>query len=408
MLVLSAPPSAALPGEASGILMATRSLGSGAPGKPAKTEGPAAFKESAAPEGEAPVSEKEPAVFSGENVIGVEVSKALTLSDIIGKVSDRKIVYAGERHDRYEDHLVQYEIIKALSKSGKIAIGMEMFQKPFQKALDDYIEGRTNEREFLKASQYFKRWGFDYNLYKDILRFAREEKIPVVALNIRKEIVEKVSKKGIDALSEEDKKELPVSMDMTDEDYKRRIKESFERHASKDEMNFDYFYQAQLTWDETMAETIDGYMKANPDRRMVVMAGQGHLAFGSGIPGRAFRRNGLDYSIIISDENIEKDIADFVLYPKAAKGPSAPRLGVILRDEDNRVKIVGFAHDSSAEKAGLREDDVIEAVDAETVGSADDVRIALFYKKQGDTVTVDVLRKRFLFGDRKLRFEVSL
>ena len=59
---------------------------------------------------------------------------------------------------------------------------MEMFQRPFQKVLDDYIGGKIDEAEFLKGTEYFKRWGFDYQLYRPILLFARSEKIPVVAL----------------------------------------------------------------------------------------------------------------------------------------------------------------------------------------------------------------------------------
>jgi uncharacterized iron-regulated protein len=33
---------------------------------------------------------------------------------------------------------------------------MEMFQRPFQKTLDDYIKGAIDEREFLKNTEYFK------------------------------------------------------------------------------------------------------------------------------------------------------------------------------------------------------------------------------------------------------------
>jgi uncharacterized iron-regulated protein len=354
-------------------------------------------------------SERGSVMPMGETVMGVEVSQALTLADVISRVSDRKIVYAGERHDQYEDHLVQIETIRALfAKNGKIAIGMEMFQKPFQKALDGYIEGTMDEREFLKVSEYFKRWGFDYNLYKDILRFARDEKIPVVALNIQKEIVDKVSKKGMDSLSEEEKKELPESMDMTDEDYERRLKEVFKTHAGAEEMDFLHFYQSQIIWDETMAQGIDDYLKMNPDRQMVVLAGQGHLTFGSGIPKRVSRRNGLDYSVIINDGSVEKGIADFVLYSKPAKAPTSPKLGVILKNEDGRVKVVGVAEKSVAGKAGLEKNDIIVSLDDETISGPDDVRIVLFYKKPGDTVTVTVLRKRFLFGEKQLRFEVTL
>lgn len=353
--------------------------------------------------------EQEVVMSFEKTVLGVEVTKAIPIAEVIGKVSDKRIVYAGEHHDEYEDHLVQLEIIKGLFAGNKtISIGMEMFQTPFQKALDDYIAGKMNEREFLKASEYFKRWGFDYNLYKDILRFAREKKIPLVALNMRKEIVDKVSKNGMASLSEEEKKELPRTMDMTDEDYKKRLREVFETHPDSEDLSFENFYQSQIIWDETMAQSVDDYLGNNPDRQMVVMAGEGHISHGSGIPKRTFRRNGLDYAVVLCNTSVEKDIADFVIYPKAEKAPSTPKLGVVLKDDNGRVKILGFAEKSVAEKAGLEIDDAIVSLDGEKVGDADDVRIFLLYKKQGDAVAVNILRKRFLFGERELRFEVTL
>jgi len=344
-----------------------------------------------------------------ETITGVRTSAAMNLADIVGNVSDRKIVYLGEQHDKYEHHVAQLEAIRELYvKNRKIAIGMEMFQRPFQKALDDYIGGKIEEREFLKSSEYFKRWGFDYNLYKDILRFAREEKLPVVALNMRSEIVEKVSKKGIDSLTEEEKKELPETMDMADEDYRQRLKEVFDRHEAAAGMDFFNFYQSQIIWDETMARSIDEYLRKNPDRQMVVLAGGGHLAFGSGIPKRAFRRNGLEYAILLNDDSVEKKIADYILFPQPLTAVKAPKLMALLKKEDNRVRIIGFGEHSVAQKAGLQKDDIIVALDGEKVSSVEEMQLFLFYKKRGDSITVTVLRKRFLFGERELRIEVTL
>ncbi len=139
----------------------------------------------------------------------------------------------GEYHDRFAHHNVQLQVIKSLhQKDPKLAIGMEMFQRPFQKTLDDYLGGAIDEREFLKQSEYFKRWVFDYNLYKPILDYARAEKIPVVALNLTREIVEKVSKSGMDALSDDEKKALPLQMDFSDDDYRGRLKQVFSQHKS--------------------------------------------------------------------------------------------------------------------------------------------------------------------------------
>jgi aminopeptidase N len=344
-----------------------------------------------------------------EPISGVETTTTVTLNDIVNKIADKKIVYVGEQHDKYEHHLAQLEIIKGLyKKNSQLAIGMEMFQRPSQKALDDYIEGRIEEREFLKSSEYFKIWGLDYHYYRDILQFARDEKIPVVALNIRKEIVNKVSKNGMDSLSREEKKELPDSMDMTDEGYRERLKEVFHGHEGGEGRSFDQFYQSQIIWDEIMAQSIDEYLRKNPDRRMVVIVGGGHLAFSSGIPKRTFRRNRLDYAVVLNAETVEKGIADFVLFPEPVKITPAPKLMVVLKEDEGKVKIIGFSEESISEKAGLRNEDVIVSLDGTEIHTVEDIKIVLFYKKPGDVMKVKVLRKRLFFGEREMLFDVTL
>ncbi|BCB96363.1 hypothetical protein JZK55_12850 [Dissulfurispira thermophila] len=348
-------------------------------------------------------------VENKEQALAIDVSTIKTLSEIIEAVSSKKIVYIGEYHDRFAHHNVQLEVIKGLHKKNKkIAIGMEMFQRPFQKVLDDYIAGMINEKEFLKKSEYFKRWGFDYNLYKPILDFAVQEKIPVVALNIQREIVDKVSRSGIDSLSEAEKKEIPMEMDFSDGEYRDRIREVFLRHDNSGGKNFDFFYQSQILWDETMSMSIDEFIRKNPDYQMVVLAGGGHIQYGSGIPKRTFRRNRYDYSIILNDVDIEKDIAHYIVFPKHLDGVISPKLMVLLKEVHGVVSIDDFSENSVSEKAGLKKGDIIISLDNVAIKSVDDVRIHLFYKKKGDTVRVKVLRKRFLFGDKEMEFDVIL
>lgn len=344
-----------------------------------------------------------------EHATAIDVSAIKTLSEVIESVSGKKIIYVGEYHDRFAHHNVQLEVIKGLyKKNKKIAIGMEMFQRPFQKSLDDYIAGRIDEREFLKRSEYFKRWGFDYNLYKPILDFARQEKIAVVALNVQREIVDKVSMGGIDSLSEAEKREIPSQMDFSDNEYRDRLREVFLRHNSSGEKKFDFFYQSQILWDETMSMSVDEFLRKNPDYRMVVLAGGGHIQYGSGIPKRTFRRNSYDYAIILNDVDIERDIANYIIFPKPMDGMTSPKLMVSLREIDGVVSIEGFPENSVSEKARLKEGDIIISLDNIAIKSVDDARIHLFYKKKGDTVKVKVLRKRFLFGDKEMEFDVIL
>ena len=214
-----------------------------------------------------------------------------------------------------------------------------------------------------------------------ILQFARAEKIPVVALNVQTEIVEKVARSGLESLTEEEKKSIPSQMDFSDETYRDRLQKIFQEHKNFQGENFDFFCQAQILWDETMAESIDSFFKKNPEYQMVVLAGSGHLAFGSGIPKRAARRNGYDYAVLLNDIDLEKDIADYILYPGTIPLEGSPKLGVFLEEEKGQVLIQRFSPESVAEKAGMQKGDIILSLDQTPIHTVDEARLEILLRK---------------------------
>jgi aminopeptidase N len=343
-----------------------------------------------------------------ETGVGVDVSTLTSLPAIMERAAGKKIIYVGEAHDRFSNHIMELEVIKDLHRRGKkIAIGMEMFQRPFQKVLDDYVAGRIDEKEFLKGSEYFTRWAFDYSLYRPILLFARSEKIPVVALNQKREIVDKVFRNGLESLSEDEKKTIPQDMDFTDEAYRERLKRVFHRHEGLQPDRFDFFYQAQVLWDETMAESVDLFLKIDESYQMVVLAGQGHIAYGSGIPKRTVRRNGYEYSTILVDADLETGVADFVLFPGTMPGGRAPLLQVQLKESSGKVSIEDFPESSVSKKAGMKVGDTILSVNAVPIHAVEDLKIELLSRTKGDKARIRVLRKGF-FGTREIDFDVIL
>ncbi len=347
-------------------------------------------------------------VLRGTDTPAVDLSGLRSLSEVIAAAAGKKIVYVGEQHDQFAHHRVQLQVAEGLyRRHPKLAIGMEMFQRPSQQALDDYVAGLTTEKEFLKASEYFDRWGMNYNLYKPILDFARKHRLPVVALNTPRELTRKVGRQGLAALTDEEKKRIPQELDFSDNAYRARLKTVFDRHQ-QGSGNFEYFHQAQILWDETMAEGIDRFLRSNPDHQMLIVVGGGHLTFGSGIPSRAFRRNGYDYAVILNDTDVEPGIADYIVYPSPMQTVSAPKLMVMLSEEGDTVRISGFPEDSVSRDAGLRVGDLLTALDNVPVTSVADIKIALFYKNPEETVRVRVQRKRFLGTSRTVEFDVTL
>jgi len=249
---------------------------------------------------------------------------------VLADLTQAQVVYLGETHDRQADHDGQREIIGALWEDNpKLAIGMEMFQRPFQGAIDRYLAGDIDETELQAQTEYAQRWGFDWELYAPFLRFAQEKNLPVLALNAPTELTRKVAQQGLASLTAADQRYVPAPEDIDTRDpaYRAFLAAVFQSHAHGhgqpgagsgsaasgaapgQETGFDRFVAAQVLWDETMAAAIAEFLRANPDYRVVVLTGQGHVIYGYGIPSRVQRRLGPDLvqrTVLINpDESLE-------------------------------------------------------------------------------------------------------
>jgi uncharacterized iron-regulated protein len=343
----------------------------------------------------------------------IDLSSLGDLDGLIDDLADERVVFIGETHDRYEDHLNQLAIIRGLHQRGeRLAIGMEFFQQPFQPQLDAYVEGRLDEEALLRETEYFERWRFDYRLYRPILRYAREHRIPLIALNIRREITDKVGDGGLAALGPEEADEIPQEIDRADPDYEAHLRSIFEMHPQGKEADFEHFLEVQLLWDEGMAERAAEWLAANPQSTLVVLAGSGHLEHGRGIPNRLQRRLPVPSAIVLSgrDRPVAPGIADYLLYPQPVSLPETGLLGVMLDTgaPGEGVAVQGFAPNSGAKEAGVEEGDRIVGVAGAPITSYADIRIALMDSRPGQQLPVEVMRDPLVGGPRRLTFEVEL
>jgi uncharacterized iron-regulated protein len=309
-------------------------------------------------------------------------------------------VWIGENHDRYDNHLAELDIIRRLNEqeSGHWAIGVEFIQRQFQPVLDSYLAGTITERDFLNKTEYFDRWGFDYRLYRPIFLYAKENHVPMVALNAETELSEKVGKVGLNGLSNTDRNRLPRNIDKSDSAYRDRLNVIFQKHPDATKGNFDHFLEAQLTWDETMAESAANYLNNHPDKAIVVLAGGEHIAFGSGIPNRMRRRIPALKSAILSldrEPDRVKSAADYFVVATKMDLPAAARMGVVMDDRSHGVVVKQLTPGGAAGQAGVKAKDRIIAVDGEPVHSMADVRVLLFDKTPGQRVSLQVQRKHW-------------
>ncbi len=333
--------------------------------------------------------------YSGS--LALELSSVVDTAAFVAKIADKRVIYVGEKHDRYEQHLNQLAVIKGLyAQNPNMAIGLEQFQRPFQHVLDDFVARRIDTVTMLKQSEWFVRWRFDYRLYAPILDFARQEGIPLLALNADKDITQQISESGLWSLSADQRLQIAQDIDRSDKDYIESLNQVFRLHPGWEKKNFDRFVDVQLVWDETMAETVVDYLKSYPKRRVVVLAGSGHIAYRSGIPDRVARRMEVAQVTVIQDvqsaTELTTNIADWILMPEPKTLPPSGKMGIIMTDESRGVRIEDVVASSGAEQAGLQSGDVIVGMNEKTITDTSDVRIQLYEKSPGDTVKVQVLR----------------
>lgn len=226
---------------------------------------------------------------------GQEISKELLFDDL----AQAQIIFIGELHGHEGHHRMQLDIIRALQERGApLAIGLEMFQQDYQGALDKWVAREMEEANFVMV--YQQNWSM-WPQYRPIYLFARERGIPMVGLNLPREITRQVSRQGFNSLSQEQRRDLEGISCRVDPAYMEFIRRALGGHGHNMQ-NFTYFCEAQLLWDAVMARNLMRYFEENPDHQVVVLAGSGH-SWRHGIPFQLKQLGGanISYRVVLPE-----------------------------------------------------------------------------------------------------------
>jgi len=99
------------------------------------------------------------------SALGPSGLQPLPIKTLISDLALRSVVLLGERHDSAEHHRWQLQVITALHAARTdMVIGLEMFPRAAQPALDRWIAGAVSEAEFLRESGWREVWQMDPQL----------------------------------------------------------------------------------------------------------------------------------------------------------------------------------------------------------------------------------------------------
>lgn len=286
-------------------------------------------------------------VFAGD---GTPVS----LEHIVDAMAEVEVVFIGETHDDPTAHHLEFELLRLANErygiastdddAGRpIALSLEFFQRDVQLILDEYLAGLINEDRFLDASRPWPRYETDY---RQLVEYAKEENLPVVAANAPARYANRAARLGresLEELSSAAKATLPplpygeasrayldqfvqVMMDVQAQERQRcgvPIPESDEAGAAHQPTSAHSHtgsgFDGQVLWDAAMAYSVSEHLVREPNALVLHMVGSFHVARGTGTPEHLVRYRPGSSSLIVVIRPVE-DVLTFEAAPSGTWG----------------------------------------------------------------------------------------
>jgi len=334
-----------------------------------------------------PSTRANPAELRIGDVLETATGKVITMDQLIDILSKVSIVYTGETHTSAEDHSVQLAILQQLSRGGRcVELAMEMFPVSAQPVLDKYIHGGMSEEEFLKEVEWEQTWGFPYSLYRGLINWQKEKHLPVLGLNAPNKIVRKIAHSGLDSLTPDERLQVAGEFHLDDPANRKRIQKEYVEHQRGAIKNFETFFEAQLAWEETMAQTLTRQVQQKETGCIIMAAiGKGHIDDRLGVPYLARLRTPHEYKTVAPVpidypfSTLDPDLADYVIITDRSEPFHRPRLGITIQPAPSGrgIEILGVLGGTPAALAHLSKGDIILSVDGSPVNSIEEIHQVL-------------------------------
>ncbi|MEM5786896.1 MAG: ChaN family lipoprotein [Syntrophobacteraceae bacterium] len=358
-----------------------------------------------------PSAAEETRSMSIGNIVDTGNGNLISWDELAQKLKKASVVYVGETHTSMEDHNAQLAVLRMMyEETSCILVGMEMFPREAQPVLDRYARGEITEDEFLEEVSWDRIWGFPYQLYRGIMDFAIEKRLRIIGLNAPGSVVRTIARQGLASLTPGDRARVAEDFHLDDPKNRLRIEKEFNAHVKGHIKDAEAFFEAQLAWEETMAETIAEHLReSGRNCRILVIVGKGHISAQLGVPYLAKMRIPHEFITIAPvpidypHGTFDPNLAQYVLITDKVPSPHRPRLGVTIQTAEGGrgVEILDLFSGGPAAKAGISKGDIVTRVNGSAVKTAEELQQAI--AEGGPEFRMEIER-----GGRKLSISVTI
>lgn len=219
------------------------------------------------------------------------------------------VVFLGEHPRMTNDKDLIVKLLTRMLKSApsnQLVLGLEMIEQQYQPLLDAYskstLPNEEADEELLTKCEWGTRWKFDAAPYKELLHLAKKSGIPLVALGVSTETLNRVLDDGFDGLTADDRaKYIGNSDDFVGfvrspgfERYTDRVVlPAYEFYAANKLLGGspspEKFFSSRILKHEAIATRTAAYVAEHPGSTMLAVVANENVKFGYGVQERVKR-----------------------------------------------------------------------------------------------------------------------
>lgn len=222
---------------------------------------------------------------------GTAPARAVSLDEAADILTAYDVIFIGERHRHPGNHLAQMQIFRAIhERAPNVSLSMEQFERDVQEAVDQYLAGKIGEGPFIEKT---RAWGNYRTSYRPLVEYAKEHGLPVIAANAPGKVVRCVGIEGeafLERMKPAQRAWAAKSLDLSEGAYRDKFMgfvQGDAAHGGDPDAPEDAepqppsegalrSYAAQITRDDTMAESIAQHLAVHPNQKVVHLNGSFH------------------------------------------------------------------------------------------------------------------------------------
>jgi len=205
--------------------------------------------------------------------------KPITLPKLLKELNQADVIFIGEFHENHASHLLEMQLLSGLYQNNKnLVLSLEMFNRDQQSYLDDYVDGEIGEVYLTKEAPSWQNYTASY---RPLVEFAKDRFLTIIAANASADIVRCVGRQGTDYINKLDSKEkqyIAAKPFAEIPGYQTKFYDFLEKVRKLSEERKQKSYLAQITRDNTMAESIYQAWLNNKNHQIVHINGTFHSA----------------------------------------------------------------------------------------------------------------------------------